>query len=207
MEKLVLPLAAQAKPMALAVHEGESQSKVVREGFNDTAILESQVEGIVKANSGSVGLAVTPRDAIAQATVAARALTEVIESKPDKVVINGKTYLTLEDWQLLAHFYGLAARTESTEYVQFPDPEVGTIQGYQARAEVINIKTGLIIGSGEAMCLNDEKKWTNKPLYAIRSMAQTRACAKALRNILAFVPVLAGYSPTPAEEISSLDRN
>lgn len=201
----VLPLAAQAKPMTLTVPE-ESQDKVVREGVSD-AQLEAQVTDIIRSNPTGVGLVSSPRDAIAQATLAARALTEVIESKPDKVVINGKTYLTLEDWQLLAHFYGLAARTESTEYVQFPDPEVGTIQGYQARAEVINIKTGMIIGSGEAMCLDDEKKWTNKPLYAIRSMAQTRACAKALRNILAFVPVLAGFSPTPAEEISSLDRN
>lgn len=39
------------------------------------------------------------------------------------------------------------------------------------------------------------------PLFQLRSMAQTRACAKALRNVLAFVPVLAGYRPTPAEEL------
>lgn len=200
---MVMPLATTAVPMKL--DESASQNKVGSEGVSD-AVLEAQVTDLVKSNVGSVGLAINPRDAIAQATVAAKALTQVIESKADKVVINGKTYLTLEDWQLLAHFYGLAARTVSTEYLQFPDPELGTIKGYEARAEVINIKTGLIIGSGEAMCLDDEKKWTNKPLYAIRSMAQTRACAKALRNLLAFVPVLAGYSPTPAEEINSLDR-
>jgi hypothetical protein len=204
MTEFVLPLAAAAKPMQLEV-TSSIPDKVVREGVSD-AILEASVTDIVKSNSNGVGLAITPRDAIAQATVAARALTEVIESKPDKVVINGKTYLTLEDWQLLAHFYGLAARTESTEFVEFPDVELGSIKGYQATAEVVNIKTGVIIGRGEAMCLNDEKKWTNKPLYAIRSMAQTRACAKALRNILAFVPVLAGYSPTPAEEINALDK-
>jgi len=32
-------------------------------------------------------------------------------------------------------------------------------------------------------------------------MAQTRAGAKALRNVLAWVVVLAGYRPTPAEEL------
>ena len=32
-------------------------------------------------------------------------------------------------------------------------------------------------------------------------MAQTRAGAKALRNVLSWVAVLAGYRPTPAEEI------
>ena len=39
------------------------------------------------------------------------------------------------------------------------------------------------------------------PAYQRRSMAQTRACAKALRNALAWVVVLAGYKPTPAEEL------
>src|SRR3990167_8087954 len=33
-------------------------------------------------------------------------------------------------------------------------------------------------------------------------MAQTRASAKALRQILAWVVVLAGFKPTPAEEVS-----
>jgi hypothetical protein len=39
------------------------------------------------------------------------------------------------------------------------------------------------------------------PEFQLRSMAQTRAGSKALRNVLAWVAVLAGYKPTPAEEI------
>ena len=42
------------------------------------------------------------------------------------------------------------------------------------------------------------------PLFQLRSMAQTRAAAKALRNALAWVVVLAGYKPTPAEEMDSV---
>lgn len=42
------------------------------------------------------------------------------------------------------------------------------------------------------------------PLFQLKSMAQTRACAKALRNVLAWVAVLAGYKPTPAEELDGL---
>lgn len=41
------------------------------------------------------------------------------------------------------------------------------------------------------------------PLFQILSMAQTRACAKVTRNKLAWVVTLAGYKPTPAEEIDS----
>lgn len=39
------------------------------------------------------------------------------------------------------------------------------------------------------------------PMFQLRSMAQTRAGAKALRNALAWVVVLAGFKPTPAEEM------
>lgn len=39
------------------------------------------------------------------------------------------------------------------------------------------------------------------PLFQLASMAQTRASAKALRNVLSWVVVLAGYRPTPAEEL------
>lgn len=39
------------------------------------------------------------------------------------------------------------------------------------------------------------------PLFQLASMAQTRANAKVYRNVLSWVVVLAGYKPTPAEEL------
>lgn len=39
------------------------------------------------------------------------------------------------------------------------------------------------------------------PTFQLRSMAQTRASAKVHRMVLGFVPVLAGFSATPAEEV------
>lgn len=41
-----------------------------------------------------------------------------------------------------------------------------------------------------------------KPLFQLRSMAQTRAEAKALKSVFGWVVVLAGYQPTPAEEMT-----
>jgi hypothetical protein len=41
------------------------------------------------------------------------------------------------------------------------------------------------------------------PLFQLASMSQTRANAKALRNVLSWVAVLADYRPTPAEELSA----
>lgn len=44
------------------------------------------------------------------------------------------------------------------------------------------------------------------PLFQLASMAQTRACAKAFRNVLSWVVVLAGFRPTPAEEIMDMPQ-
>jgi hypothetical protein len=62
-------------------------------------------------------------------------------------------------------------------------------------------RDGRVISAAEAMCMRDEPKWTSKPEFQLRSMAQTRASAKALRNVLAWVVVMAGLKPTPAEEM------
>lgn len=45
------------------------------------------------------------------------------------------------------------------------------------------------------------------PMFQLRSMAQTRACAKALNNCLRWVAVLANFAPTPAEEMTGYERN
>lgn len=42
------------------------------------------------------------------------------------------------------------------------------------------------------------------PIYQLASMAQTRANAKVMRNVLSWVVVLAGYKTTPAEEMDSV---
>jgi hypothetical protein len=45
-----------------------------------------------------------------------------------------------------------------------------------------------------------------KPLFQLRSMAQTRAQAKALRSVFSWVVVLAGYKTTPAEELTGQEN-
>ena len=78
------------------------------------------------------------------------------------------------------------------------------IAGWEARVNVLD-ETGRIIGSSEGMCMYDEKNWKGKPSYALRSMAQTRTAGKALRSLFAHIAVLAGYSPTPAEEMDGVE--
>jgi cell pole-organizing protein PopZ len=138
-----------------------------------------------------------PEIVLQEAAKAASALRDVIERKPQKVVINGKTFLQFEDWQTLGRFYGVTVAARTTNYI-----EQGRVRGYECHAEAIRAD-GQVISAAQAMCLDDEQKWKDKPLFQLRSMAQTRAQAKALRNVLAWVVVMAGYAPTPAEEMDS----
>jgi len=140
-----------------------------------------------------------PEVVLAEAAKAAQALRDVIERKPNKCVINGKTFLQFEDWQTLGRFYGITSAARTTTYL-----EQGRVRGYECHAEAILVSADQVIGAAQAMCMDDESKWHDKPLFQLRSMAQTRAQAKTLRGVLAWVAVLAGYSPTPAEEMDGV---
>ena len=137
-----------------------------------------------------------PIDVLADAKKAAKALTTVIDQKPRKVMIKGQVYLEYEDWQTVAQFYGYTVRTHNAMPVEF-----GGVKGAKAEADLIDFRTGIIVGGAEAYCMSDEENWGNKPWFQLASMAQTRAGSKAIRNRMAWVVVLAGYSGTPAEEI------
>jgi hypothetical protein len=189
-----------------------------------------------------------PKVVLEEAHRAAEALTDVVKAKPKKVIINDEQYLEFEDWQTLGRFYGLTVKVEWTKPVNMEG-----VRGWEAQAVVLD-REGNIISSAEAMCLNDEEKWSTKakyeyqyvlkdgskmtndppkdqmiwvenpnkpgkrmpkkervkiadqpvPSFQLRSMSQTRACAKAFRNVLAWVVVLAGYKPTPAEEMQEV---
>lgn len=147
--------------------------------------------------SAQLAMSRAPEIVLQEAAKAAQALRDVIERKPQKVVINGKQFLQFEDWQTLGRFYGVTVAARATNYI-----EQGRSRGYECHAEAIRAD-GQVISAAQAMCMDDEQKWKDKPLFQLRSMAQTRAQAKALRNVLAWVVVMAGYAPTPAEEMDS----
>lgn len=137
-----------------------------------------------------------PSMSIAFARQAAGQLQAIIKGKKKPVVINGEQYLEFEDWQTVATFYKVTVQVEWTK----PIMEKDTIIGYEARAVALR-KDGTQISAAESMCLKTEKLWASRELFQLRSMAQTRACAKALRNVFSWVVVLAGFQGTPAEEM------
>ena len=169
---------------------------------------------------GGLPMARPPETVLAEAKRAADALQGVIRGKKNPVIFNKEQYIEFEDWQVLGRFYGLAAKVVSTAPVEY-----GGVRGFEARAVVVDIRTGVEVSAADSMCLNDEDKWSVRtkyewrdgkrvasgevavPMFQLRSMAQTRACGKALRNVLAWVVVLAGYKPTMAEEMTGDETN
>lgn len=156
---------------------------------------------LVTVEAGDLTMARAPQVVLEEARQAARALKDVIDSKPKKVTINNKVYLEIEDWITLGRFYGVTAKVLSTTPVTF-----GEAIGFECHAAAIRSVDGMELSAADSMCLNDEARWRDRPLFQLRSMAQTRACAKALSQVLRWVPVLAGYAGTPAEEMTGTER-
>jgi len=135
-----------------------------------------------------------PEAQLAFAQKAATALMKV--AKP--INIQGKEYLPFGSWQILGRFFGSTVGVEWTTKIE----EGGRLLGYEARAIVY--RSGEVISSAEASCMKTERNWSSRDEYAIKSMAQTRACAKALRNAFGWVAEMANYSSTPFEEMDGI---
>jgi hypothetical protein len=96
-----------------------------------------------------------------------------------------RAFLTLHGWQVLGSLYGVVARVEWTRRLE-------DSTGWEARATCRTID-GQEIGAGEGMCSRSEgRQWGKASDHAIRAMAQTRACRRALQHVLGFVPAMAG---------------
>ena len=137
-----------------------------------------------------------PSDIIKIATEKAEVLARVIRSRKLASIISGREYVRLEGWTLLGTMLGVFPICVWSRQIE---------NGWEARAEARTLD-GKLVGAAEAQCARDENTWKSRSDYALRSMAQTRASSKALRLPLGFVMALAGYDPTPAEEIDEGPR-
>ena len=143
----------------------------------------------------------TPEQQVEKASEMAKVLQKVVKQANLSKRLGGqKEHLEYEAWQTIGQFFNCTPVTEWTR----PLKDGEKIVGFEARVNVVNAE-GRIIASAESMCMRDEKNWRDKPLYALRSMAQTRTAGKAIRSVFAWVAVLAGYSATPADEMPTDD--
>ena len=142
----------------------------------------------------------SPREfdqALAYGQAKAQALKTLVDARHLYTEIGDKQYLQVEAWETIAEGYGMSARIEWSHPL-----EDG---GWEAYASVVD-RQGNIVGGAEAECGTEgDGNWIDRASFQQRSMAQTRAISKALRSRLSWVVVLAGYAPTPAEEMIAGD--
>ena len=146
-----------------------------------------------------------PVQVIAAASRVATSLAEVVNQRKLYAVVNGKKFPTVEAWTLLGSMLGVFP---ITEWVHELRDDNGNVRGFEARVRAQTL-SGRIVGAGEARCIRGESKTWHQGAqeFAMASMAQTRATSKALRGPLDFVFKLAGFQPTPAEEMVSVEAS
>jgi hypothetical protein len=141
-----------------------------------------------------------PDTMVEKATIVARALSKIIDSKKLYTMIQGKKFVNVEGWTTLGMMLGVFPFVEWSKKLDREDEIT-----YEARVLLKTVK-GEVIGAAEAMASSTEKgvrgsKWIDE--YAVRSMAETRATSKAFRLSASWIISLAGYEATPAEEITA----
>ena len=143
-----------------------------------------------------------PSGIIDRARAIATPLADVIRERKLFVGIQGREHVTIQGWTLLGSMLGVFPVTAWCRSV-----ESGSVRGWEARVEARTLG-GAVVGAAEAQCMEDEPNWgtrERKTDNQRRSMAQTRAASKALRLPLGFIMSLAGYDPTPAEEMDAIE--
>ena len=163
------------------------------------ARVEAPAEFVPSAVSLGMIQALNPKALVSQATEVATALGGVIEQQKLFSNIQGKRFVKCEGWTTLAAMLGVTPR------------EVSVLEHdgiFTATVALCRLSDGAEVGRASAECgapdeLDRKNKplWANRPRYARRSMALTRATAKACRLAFSWVMAMSGFEVTPAEEI------
>jgi hypothetical protein len=135
---------------------------------------------------------------------------EVVRTKPDSSIVTGyearAAAVSLRDGRILSTAEAECLDDEDNWGVRSKQKWLyvlrsgGTAEGDPGKDEIIWEDNPNKLGKKRPKKLSMNVD-APVPAFQRRSMAQTRAGAKALRNLFARIVVLAGYRPTPAEEL------
>lgn len=155
---------------------------------NELTVIDAQVDASQTALVNS-----DPKSSIENAAKIATAIADVIERQKLFINIQGRKYVKVDAFIALGNIQGIFPRE-----VKVIEHEDGT---FESTVDLIDRATGRTIGGASAICGMDEPTWKNRPRFARRSMATTRATGKAFRLHHAWILALAGYETTPSEEM------
>ena len=152
----------------------------------------------VEPKQSAALLDLRPADMVVRATEIANVLKDVIKQQKLTVKIGPNEHVKAEGWATMGSMLNVLPKER--QVIEHPD---GSFEAY---VDLVNMRTGVIVGGGSAICGAEEQRWKKAERYARRSMAITRATGKAYRLCFAWVMALAGYNTTPAEEMPFEDE-
>lgn len=129
---------------------------------------------------------------VERASEIAKRLADIIDKAQLFSNIQNRKFVKVEGWTTLGAMLGIVPVEESS--VRLEDGS------YEATVKLVRSRDGQVVGRASAVCGMDEI-WGKRPDYQRKSMAATRATGKAYRLGLSWIMVMAGYDPTPAEEM------
>ena len=165
----------------------------VAETETELEVLDAVPEAVSALRLGGLPVE-SPVDVLRQGAAVAKELAQVINNQGLFTLIQGRKYVHVEGWTTCSAMLGVTAREVSCE-----ESEDGT---FVAPVELVRCSDGMVIGRASHQCGGpDDNTWGQRERYTRRSMAVTRATGKACRLVFSWVIQLAGYAPTPAEEM------
>lgn len=137
---------------------------------------------------------------LVNAAFVAGELKSIIKTNGLTKRIGEKDYVLVEAWQTACRIQN--ENTFTQIIADMKDETTGDCV-IHARAWIEN-NEGKVIARADGYCSTGEPRWAKQPYYARASMAQTRALGKVIRTRHAWIMVMAGYEPTPAEEMEDI---
>lgn len=166
--------------------------------MNDLIVPEQKTEDITIRDADILNVNYNFDDKIIVATKVASSLKNVIKTQGLSVEITNKKgqtneYVTAEGWEVLGTMLGCTPYVE--EVVEIPSAHKAKFC-YKA---TVSIRQGDVVLSRAFAIAERNERQKDRP--SVYSMAQTRALGKAYRMALSWIIKMAGYEPTPAEEM------
>lgn len=163
----------------------------------DYAILNPEIPMRIKIDVATE-VATCLKDVIVQQKLVKKGL-----NKKDK----NEEYVLVEGWEVLGTMLGIVPVTEVIEDIT---NKTGRVIGYKSRATLYRnpiVQNGEIVGGTviSQTTASADISGFQRDLPSVMSMSQTRALGKAYRMALSWIMKMAGYSGTPAEEMSSFN--
>ena len=182
--------------------------------MNDLIVPEQKTEDITIRDADILNVNYNFDDKITVATKVASSLKNVIKTQGLSVEITNKKgqtneYVTAEGWEVLGTMLGCTPYVE--EVVEIPSAQVVDVEAEEVveipsahKAKfcykaTVSIRQGDVVLSRAFAIAERNERQKDRP--SVYSMAQTRALGKAYRMALSWIIKMAGYEPTPAEEM------